>query len=158
MTSTKLLKQTLSGCHMTAIDELAELRQQVHLMLAVNAKLRREFWAAEKERDELRTERTGLICQVSALKAEMDCLDLDAIPEGCTPADARVLREANHALAAENDELRARVAALNSVCGRFSNIAYNVSQLDRGNPVYQSLKELQIEFDRIRANQIEGGE
>ncbi|MBR8083111.1 hypothetical protein KDX23_10180 [Burkholderia vietnamiensis] len=28
------------------------------------------------------------------------------IPEGCTPADAQMLREANHALAAENDSLR----------------------------------------------------
>ncbi len=28
------------------------------------------------------------------------------IPEGCTPADARVLREANHALAIENHKLR----------------------------------------------------
>lgn len=30
----------------------------------------------------------------------------DETPEGCTPADARMLREANHALAAENDALR----------------------------------------------------
>lgn len=28
------------------------------------------------------------------------------VPEGCTPADAKVLREGNHALAAENQELR----------------------------------------------------
>jgi len=31
------------------------------------------------------------------------------MPEGCTPADARVLREANHGLAAENDRLRAAI-------------------------------------------------
>lgn len=30
----------------------------------------------------------------------------EQVPEGCTPADARVLREANHALAAENHALR----------------------------------------------------
>lgn len=30
----------------------------------------------------------------------------DETPEGCTPADARMLREANHALATENDALR----------------------------------------------------
>lgn len=31
------------------------------------------------------------------------------VPEGCTPADAKMLREANHALAAENDGLRAEL-------------------------------------------------
>jgi|WetSurMetagenome_2_1015567.scaffolds.fasta_scaffold71756_1 hypothetical protein len=34
------------------------------------------------------------------------------IDEGCTPADARVLREANHALAAENDRLRHAILTL----------------------------------------------
>lgn len=31
----------------------------------------------------------------------------EPVEEGCTPADARMLREANHGLAAENDQLRA---------------------------------------------------
>ncbi len=31
----------------------------------------------------------------------------EPVEEGCTPADARMLREANHGLAAENDKLRA---------------------------------------------------
>lgn len=41
-------------------------------------------------------------------RALRDLLDASAkvIPEGCTPSDARMLREANHALAAENDALR----------------------------------------------------
>lgn len=30
----------------------------------------------------------------------------DAIPEGCTPADAMMLRRANHALALENAKMR----------------------------------------------------
>ncbi len=58
------------------------------------------------------------------------------------------------------EAMRRRVAELNSICGRFSNIAYNIHQLDR--PVSQSdkqaLKDLQVEYDELqRANQIEGG-
>ena len=34
---------------------------------------------------------------------------LAAIPTGCTPSDAHVLREANHALAQENTELKKRL-------------------------------------------------
>jgi hypothetical protein len=37
----------------------------------------------------------------------------DCLPEGCTPADARVLREANHALAVEVQQLR---EALGTLC------------------------------------------
>lgn len=60
----------------------------------------------------------------------------------------------------ECDKLRARLTALKSICGRFSNIAYNLHQLDR--PVSQNdkraLKDLQVEYDELqRANQIEGG-
>ncbi len=36
----------------------------------------------------------------------VDDVDLDGIPEGCTPADARKLREANHALAIELHEYK----------------------------------------------------
>lgn len=126
----------------TIINELEELRQQVESLLAANAELHGDYLAAEKEIDELRRL-------------------VEAIPEGCTPADARVLREANHALAAENDELRARVAVLNSICCRFSNIAYNLHQLGRlpNEEEMQMLKDLQAEYDSLqRANQIEGGE
>ena len=44
-----------------------------------------------------------------ALEKERDAL-LAAIPEGCTPADAAVLREANHQLAAECEALALRAA------------------------------------------------
>jgi len=37
---------------------------------------------------------------------------LAAIPEGCTPTDAAVLRVANQRLAQENHELRARLATI----------------------------------------------
>ena len=37
---------------------------------------------------------------------------LAAIPEGCTPTDAAVLRAANHALAQENHDLRSRLAQI----------------------------------------------
>ncbi len=37
---------------------------------------------------------------------------LAAVPEGCTPTDAAVLRAANHALAQENHELKARLRAI----------------------------------------------
>lgn len=62
---------------------------------------------------------------------------------------------------AENEALRSRVAKLNSICGRFSNVAYNVHQVDRPLKEHekQSLKDLQAEYDALqRANQIEGGE
>jgi hypothetical protein len=47
--------------------------------------------------------------RLAAVEAERDAL-LAAIPEGCTPADAAMLREANHQLAAERDALAARPA------------------------------------------------
>lgn len=37
---------------------------------------------------------------------------LACIPEGCTPTDADVLRAANHALAQENTELKAKLEAI----------------------------------------------
>lgn len=52
-----------------------------------NAMLTEQLLKAEQERDELRRL-------------------VEAIPEGCTPADARVLREANHALVDEVARLR----------------------------------------------------
>lgn len=111
---------------------------------------------------------------VHAMRLAVEAAIADNIPEGCTPADANVLREANHRLTndffntlqklkAADDEreaLRSRVAKLNSICGRFSNIAYNIHQLDW--PVSQNdkqaLKDLQVEYDELqKANQIEAG-
>ena len=43
----------------------------------------------------------------------------EGIPEGCTPADARVLREANHALAAESYELQEVLIDLHGQVMRF---------------------------------------
>jgi hypothetical protein len=45
------------------------------------------------------------LCARSASRQEGD-----EVPEGCTPADARMLRVANHGLAAENDKLREALA------------------------------------------------
>ena len=45
---------------------------------------------------------------------------LSAIPEGCTPTDAEVLRAANFALAQENHELKAK---LRKVAGALADLA-----------------------------------
>jgi hypothetical protein len=45
------------------------------------------------------------IADIDALRAEVAALQAD-IPEGCTPADARILRQANHELAAEVERER----------------------------------------------------
>ncbi len=37
---------------------------------------------------------------------------MSKVEEGCTPADAKMLRKANHGLAEENDKLRAALAEL----------------------------------------------
>ena len=42
-----------------------------------------------------------------------------AVPEGCTPADARTLRSANHALAQESHELQDALADLYGQVKRF---------------------------------------
>ena len=55
------------------------------------------------------------IGEFEALKNRNDYLQkiVDGeFPEGCTPSDARVLREANHGMIDENARLRARVAEL----------------------------------------------
>lgn len=44
----------------------------------------------------------------AAVEAALRDAPQQAEPEGCTPADAAMLRRANHALAAENDALRAQ--------------------------------------------------
>ncbi|MBU9468337.1 hypothetical protein LGM75_23980 [Burkholderia multivorans] len=46
-----------------------------------------------------------ILAAIEALESRSPAMAA-AAPEGCTPADARMLREANHALAAENDALR----------------------------------------------------
>ena len=69
----------------------AELRR----LSAENTAAVSSFLAADDERRELRAERDALLA---------------AIPEGCTPADAAMLREANHQLAAERDAEQAAKA------------------------------------------------
>lgn len=44
--------------------------------------------------------------EVTPLASRQEAPPASAVPEGCTPADARMLRSANHGLAAENDRLR----------------------------------------------------
>ena len=55
---------------------------------------------------------TGRWAQVVAERDRLQAIISGEFPEGCTPADARMLRKANHGLADENDKLRARVAEL----------------------------------------------
>lgn len=47
---------------------------------------------------------------------------LAAMPEGCTPTDAAVLRAANHALAQENHELKARLRAIRAAVDGLSPV------------------------------------
>ena len=72
-------------------------------------------------------------------------------PEGCTPADARVLREANHGMIDENARLRARAASLKAICRQYANISYNLDQLGRlpNESEVRMLKDLQVEFDKL---------
>ena len=63
--------------------------------------------AAESKRDAkgVSWERYQAVCD------ELEILQSE-IEEGCTPADAKVLREANHALADEIEQLKAKVDEL----------------------------------------------
>lgn len=65
--------------------------KEINAQRNTNEKLTNEIAALEDERDELKAERDEL---------------LNEIPEGCTPADARVLREENHKLVAQLEEAR----------------------------------------------------
>lgn len=73
-----------------------------------------------------------------------------AIPEGCTPADAKMLREANHALAAENDDLR---RALGSFARLVSTDKLSWAMVEyqiEGDPEKQTFQrpQMQREFNR----------
>lgn len=75
------------------------------------------------------------------------------IPEGCTPADAQMLREANHALAAENDSLRcalrpfARIVSVDKLS--WAMVEYCVE----GDPEKQTFQapQMQRAFNRAAA-------
>ncbi len=68
-----------------------------------------------------------------AMEAERDAL-LAAIPEGCTPADAAMLREANHQLAAERDALRADSERWRSLYARAINEANGLTNYVEDRP------------------------
>lgn len=73
-------------------------------------------------------------------------------PEGCTPADARMLRVANHGLIAENEQLRARVAEL--------EFALRECVMEWDGELPEERREGFIGRARklLKSNQIEGGE
>jgi hypothetical protein len=92
-------------------------RDDLKLALAHTVRLVQDWtqsaYAMEAERDAMRLDYSRLLEKHNNLhanaardRAERDAL-LAAIPEGCTPADAAMLREANHQLAAERDALAA---------------------------------------------------
>ncbi len=71
--------------------------------------------------------------RLAAVEAERDAL-LAAIPEGCTPADAAMLREANHQLAAERDALRADSERWRSLYARAINEANGLTNYVEDRP------------------------
>lgn len=68
-----------------------------------------------RDNDETRQAIDTLIngwAQVVAERDRLQAIISGEFPEGCTPADAMMLRKANHGLADENYQLRAMVAEL----------------------------------------------
>lgn len=84
-----------------------------------------------------------------ALRNLLDAL-AEVIPEGCTPADARMLREANHALAAENDALRCALRPFARVVSTDKLSWAMVEYCVRGDPEKQTFQapQMQRAFNR----------
>jgi regulator of replication initiation timing len=80
--------------------------------------------------------------------AEIEILrkQLEDIPEGCTVADAKKLREANHALAIENFELKKKLEAADAEIKRLES-AWHVETLNRKD---QLIAEQEAENDRLK--------
>jgi regulator of replication initiation timing len=80
--------------------------------------------------------------------AEIEILrkQLEDIPEGCTVADAKKLREANHALALENFELKKKLEAADAEIKRLES-AWHVETL---NSKDQLIAEQEAENDRLK--------
>lgn len=145
---------------MSAIDELS-LKFTTGNCIPVDRTIvtRDEWLAVVAEAEQLR-ERCKYLQQ--AVDGEF--------PEGCTPADARMLRVANHGLADENARLRARIddagsGALNGfyqymIC-KTASVPVGTEDNQRGSSTYNWYRHFsQMIFDYMhnRANQIEGGE
>lgn len=91
---------------MSAIDELSLKFKSGNNVPVEFARFSPEEWA-----------------QVVAERDKLQAIISGEFPEGCTPADARMLRKANHGLADENYQLRARVAELVcKMCGGHGQI------------------------------------
>ncbi|KGV80216.1 putative gp43 [Burkholderia pseudomallei MSHR4375] len=84
-----------------------------------------------------------------ALRDLLDAL-AEVIPEGCTPTDARMLREANHALAAENDALRCALRPFARVVSTDKLSWAMVEYCVRGDPEKQTFQapQMQRAFNR----------
>lgn len=107
---------------MSAIDELS---RKFEWNVEKTMITREEWQSVVDEAEGYTDESASMLEKMHAMIAERDKLQSIVsaeFPEGCTPADARVLREANHALAAESfsfqqecDQLRAMVAELERI-------------------------------------------
>lgn len=70
--------------------------------------------------------RSRMCAEIKDLKAQ-----LNSVEEGCTPTDAKKLREFNHGLAAEVEQLKAKVAELENEVKNYDFAAHCIdSDLD----------------------------
>ncbi|MDN7419555.1 hypothetical protein [Burkholderia dolosa] len=89
-------------------------------------------------------------------RALRDLLDASPkeIPEGCTPADAQMLREANHALAVENDALRRALRPFARVVSTDKLSSAMVEYCVEGDPEKQTFQQPQMQRAFNRAADI----
>lgn len=95
------VKATIDELKSAFIDVTIHAQQAFKLVALIeqqakeieDARRTAEYWKAEHN-------------AANARIAELESAAKATVPEGCTPADAAMLREANHRLAAENDSLR----------------------------------------------------
>jgi hypothetical protein len=78
---------------------------------------------------------------------------VEDVPEGCTPADAQVLRAANHALANENDKLRHALAPFARLVSTHTLSWAMVEYCVKGDPEKQTFRHPQMQraFNRAAA-------
>ncbi|MDN7654345.1 hypothetical protein QZM62_12910 [Burkholderia multivorans] len=111
-------------------------------------------WGLGNHADEKRDYHSSLVELAEEVRAMAPAMaaaaPADETPEGCTPADARMLREANHALAAENDALRRALRPFAHVVSTDKLSWAMVEYCVEGDPEKQTFKapQMQRAFNR----------